>query len=125
MPGDVGQCLLGDAEERLFDFEGRFALALNAEVGGDLGPFRPAGDVLAQRGCEALSFQGGGAHLLDQDVQLFLGLAHQLVGLGEVGLGGFGVLLDQGAGCGDLERGSEDLLLDGVVKVAGEAVAGL
>jgi hypothetical protein len=41
-----------------------------------------------------------------------------------VGLGRAHVLLDQGAGCGDLERGREDLLLDRVMQVAGEAVAG-
>src|SRR5215204_7365003 len=41
-----------------------------------------------------------------------------------MGLGRVGILLHQGAGCGDLERGREDLLFDRVVEVAGEAVAG-
>src|ERR671920_222306 len=90
----------------------------------DLGPLRPADDVLAERRREALPFQGRGTHLLDQDVEFFLGLAYQFVRLGEVGLGRVRVLLDQSAGRGDLERGREDLLFDGVVQVAGEAVAG-
>ena len=54
-----------------------------------------------------------------------MGLPLEFVVLGEVGFGRVWVLFDEGSGGGDLERGGEALLFDGVVKVTGEAVAGL
>jgi hypothetical protein len=47
VPGDVGQRFLGDAEERLFYLQRYPALALDPKISPDLGPFRPANDVLA------------------------------------------------------------------------------
>src|ERR687886_1317760 len=123
--GDVRQGFLGYAEERLLDLQGCLTFAPDVDLSRDLAPPRPVGGVVAQRRRKPLALERRRAHLVYENVQLLLGQAHQLVGLRQVGLGGFLVLLDQGPGGSDLQGRGEDLLLDRVVQVLGEAVAGL